>query len=829
MARSTSDTPARRAEASEAGKVRRRKAGKAAVGTEKPENPAGRARTARSGSRPADPEKANSAPLPPIFAKGDAASCRIRMYRQGLGDCFLLTLPRAAESQNTGDFHILFDCGVILGTKNKAERLRQVVQDVIRDTGGFVDVLVVTHEHYDHVSGFVLADDLFAAAPPEGQAPPPDMLSVGEVWFGWTEDPADPLARKLRADRDAKKQKLAAMLMAMTEQGMAETPTVQGLAGILGFFGVDFSLGGSQLGMSRALAARPSPGDTAPRGDTGSAMDFARSLASPDRVHYRRPGEPVWTTPELGGVRIYVLGPPLAPEMLRRTYVRSEVYHLAEDTSRLDSLYLAARGTAAEESEVEEAPAWGDACPFEANLGMSLPDARAASAAPSAGAPRFLQDRYAGISDDPLDLDQSWRRIDGDWAGGAVEFALQLDAATNNTSLALAIEFGPVSGAGPVLLFPGDAQVGSWLSWQDVAWPAQDGSPRITGPDLLTRTAFYKVAHHGSENATARAKGLELMPDAAAGGSLIAYMPVDRAMALAKGWKDMPLASLVEALIARTGNRLVRLDKPLPEVLRGARAAKRDFDPPASNPDISGDPLYYEMMIDLSAGANIAAPPTASETRPASPLRRGRGRAAGLGLSAVTTLDQATPERVRWLFPDTPLAPIQTNLPFVLAGLRARSLMDRDMLLMALATIRAETEGFVPIDEGRSKFNTRVTPFDLYEPATEAGQRLGSTQRGDGARFKGRGFVQLTGRDNYTRIGPQIGVDLLGDPSRANNPSIAGLILAQFLKNREAKVRNALASGDLKTARELVNDGSHGLERFTDAFRRGREEFHVVD
>ena len=72
-------------------------------------------------------------------------------------------------------------------------------------------------------------------------------------------------------------------------------------------------------------------------------------------------------------------------------------------------------------------------------------------------------------------------------------------------------------------------------------------------------------------------------------------------------------------------------------------------------------------------------------------------------------------------------------------------------------------------------------------------------------------------------------MDLLGDPSRANNPSIAGLILAQFLKNREAKVRNALASGDLKTARELVNDGSHGLERFTDAFRRGREEFHVVD
>ena len=827
MARSTSDTPARRAVAPKAGKVRRGKAGKAAVGTEKPKKSGGRARTTRNGSWPADLEKASSAPPPPIFAKGDAASCRIRMYRQGLGDCFLLTLPRAAESQKTGDFHILFDCGVILGTENKAERLRQVVQDVVRDTGGFVDVLIVTHEHYDHVSGFVLADDLFAAAPPEGQAPPPDKLSVSEVWFGWTEDPADLLARKLRADRDAKKQKLTAMLMAMTEQGMAEIPTVQGLAGILGFFGVDFAPGGSQLGMSRALAARRSPGDTTPRGDTGSAMDFARSLASPDRVHYRRPGEPVWTTPELGGVRIYVLGPPLAPEMLRKTYVRSEVYHLAGDTGRLDTLYLAARGTEAEGDGDDEAPAWGDACPFEANLGMPLLDVRASSTAPSEEAPRFLQDRYAGFSDDPLDLDQSWRRIDGDWAGGAAEFALQLDAATNNTSLALAIEFGSVPGAGPVLLFPGDAQVGSWLSWQDVTWPAQDGVPRITGPNLLARTAFYKVAHHGSENATARAKGLELMPDATAGGSLIAFMPVDRAMALTKGWNDMPLASLVEALDARTGSRLVRLDAPLPVALTEASAAKRDFNPPARDTGPGGDPLYYEIALDLSTRAGAAAPPPVPDAAPAPLMRRVRGRAAGLGFAAVGALDQTTPERVRRLFPDTPLAPIRMNLPFVLAGLRARSLVDRNMLLMALATIRAETEGFVPIDEGRSKFNTRVTPFDLYEPGTEAGRRLGNAQRGDGSRFKGRGFVQLTGRDNYTRVGPQVGADLLGDPSRANDPTIAGLILAQFLKNKEAKVRSALASGDLKTARKLVNGGSHGLERFEDAFRRGRDEFHV--
>ena len=75
---------------------------------------------------------------------------------------------------------------------------------------------------------------------------------------------------------------------------------------------------------------------------------------------------------------------------------------------------------------------------------------------------------------------------------------------------------------------------------------------------------------------------------------------------------------------------------------------------------------------------------------------------------------------------------------------------------------------------------------------------------------------------NYTRIGPQIGVDLVAAPEMANDPTTAGLILAQFLKNVETKVRAALADGNLRLARKLVNGGSHGLDRFEDAFERGQ-------
>ena len=184
-------------------------------------------------------------------------------------------------------------------------------------------------------------------------------------------------------------------------------------------------------------------------------------------------------------------------------------------------------------------------------------------------------------------------------------------------------------------------------------------------------------------------------------------------------------------------------------------------------------------------------------------------------------LDGVTVDMGAAMFPRTRRASIATNLPFVLAGLAARALADRSMVLMALGTIRAETEGFVPISEGASRFNTARAPFDLYDAGTRIGRNLGNTQSGDGPRFKGRGFVQLTGRDNYTRVGGQIDSDLVAKPDLANDPKVAGLILAQFLKNKEGAIRGALANGALGVARRLVNGGSNGLDRFVDAYQRG--------
>ncbi len=192
----------------------------------------------------------------------------------------------------------------------------------------------------------------------------------------------------------------------------------------------------------------------------------------------------------------------------------------------------------------------------------------------------------------------------------------------------------------------------------------------------------------------------------------------------------------------------------------------------------------------------------------------------GDGVSDDATL-QIDVAFVAELFPFTPLQPIRRYLPSILSGLREAGLVDKPMLLMALATIRAESEGFTPIDEQPSRFNSSPDgdPFDLYDHRRD----LGNQGRPDGQRFRGRGFVQLTGRDNYRRYGAAVGVgdQLVREPHRATEPGMAGRILAAFLADRQRPIKQALLEDDLALARRLVNGGRHGLERFSAAYRIG--------
>jgi putative chitinase len=180
-----------------------------------------------------------------------------------------------------------------------------------------------------------------------------------------------------------------------------------------------------------------------------------------------------------------------------------------------------------------------------------------------------------------------------------------------------------------------------------------------------------------------------------------------------------------------------------------------------------------------------------------------------------------TLELVSRMFPATPVRNISGNLPSVLQALGNASLADKPMVLMALATIRAEVECFQPIDEGISRYNTSPggAPFDLYDCRKD----LGNLGAPDGASFRGRGFIQLTGRANYVAHSRAVGLgdQLLSQPELANDPQIASRLLASFLGSREVAIKQALLENDLARARRLVNGGSHGLDRFTEAFQLG--------
>ncbi len=122
-------------------------------------------------------------------------------------------------------------------------------------------------------------------------------------------------------------------------------------------------------------------------------------------------------------------------------------------------------------------------------------------------------------------------------------------------------------------------------------------------------------------------------------------------------------------------------------------------------------------------------------------------------------------------------------------------------LIGALATIRTEVGyGFAPIQE--------LASGQAYENRHD----LGNYCPGDGVKYKGRGFIQLTGRANYEHYGALIGVDLVCHPERAMDITNAANILAYYFKEKGCNV--ACDAKNWTKVRQLVNGGANGLSTF---------------
>jgi len=465
------------------------------------------------------------------------AGVTIRMYRSGgLGDCFLLAFAGPADTP----CYVLIDCGVFYNTPGAAPRMQRIASDIEAATGGRVDVLIATHEHWDHLSGFSFAKDVFQG------------LHVGEVWVAWTEDLQHPLARQLQQRHQ---QALTALVAATQRLQAAHDPRAADLQSLLAFHG--------------SLAA----GATA---STREQMEFVQTLGP---IRYCRPGQPPLPLPTASAVKAYVLGPPEDETLLKRSnprrgqvYEQPKPFSTAESSGEIQhgSFYAAAL---ADSSGVD--------APF--NTQFVLPLAELADPHLQPAYADFFRTQY-GFTD--ASDSAAWRRIDRDWLGAAENLALDMDDDTNNTSLVLAFELPD----GRVLLFPGDAQAGNWSSWGSVRW--QEGEQVITGLDLLRRVAVYKVGHHGSHNATLAAQGLELMER----DDLMALLPVDEDQAKKKNWK-MPFGPLYERLQVKTSGRILRADTGIPDQPVGIADSRWQHFLNQVQADSSTEGLWVEVNI----------------------------------------------------------------------------------------------------------------------------------------------------------------------------------------------------------------------------------------
>ncbi len=330
---------------------------------------------------------------------------RIRTYRVGFGDCFLLTFEYAADR----DRHVLIDFGtmrtpagspddlMLRVATNVAEVTGATVSDGVV-TGGGLTAVVATHRHKDHISGFKPnrnkkgSGDIIAGLKPELVVQP------------WTEDP------RLAVDATGPLPQVPGFA------GQRQSMAVAGLKQMQAVANAAWKESRRSRHFSKSLKDRLNfLGE-----DNVSNLDAVKNLMTMAENEYVHFGSPTRLDALLPGVRVTVLGPPTVDQsdsVRKQTVVnRDQFWHL-------------------------QARAFGLAGP------LKLPKAR----------PPFPNHVLAKAGEFPAEarwLVRHAREVRGEQL---LQMVTMLDKAMNNTSLILLFEFGDKA-----LLFPGDAQ---WENW----------------------------------------------------------------------------------------------------------------------------------------------------------------------------------------------------------------------------------------------------------------------------------------------------------------------------------------------------------------------------
>jgi beta-lactamase superfamily II metal-dependent hydrolase len=370
------------------------------------------------------------------------SSLRVRMYRVGFGDFFLVTVP-----SSDGPQHIVIDCGVTKGTTGKGDiaSIKWAVRHMADETNGKLTLIIVTHRHQDHIIGFSRCATEF------------EKFKVDAIWMPYWETEYAADVHKLQDDL----QGIALDLRAAALAGDANADMDE----ILGI--VENATGISKEG----------PGG----GTNAQSLDLLKNRLGVKPDYYYKGQKPKLPAGLVtAGLSAEILGPPPADAL---AFVK------LKDLKKGVGQYLDAGASNGDKKKVKIKPFGPE---FVATAADYPPNVFREWAPRTPGSLPDFTKRY------PEALEKA---VKGAVPASLLLAAKTLDGILNNQSLVVLFTWKDKT-----LLFAGDAQAGNWEYWlYALDKPKSDPTAEALskeGQDILGSLDFYKVGHHGSTNAT---------------------------------------------------------------------------------------------------------------------------------------------------------------------------------------------------------------------------------------------------------------------------------------------------------------------------------------
>jgi beta-lactamase superfamily II metal-dependent hydrolase len=377
-------------------------------------------------------------------AGGPLRSLRVRMYRVGFGDFFLVSVPSKGGPQ-----HILIDCGVTRGKTGNGDiaSIKAAVRHMAAETGGKLALIIVTHRHQDHIVGFTRCAEEFL------------KFQVDAIWMPYWETEIAQVH-----DFQAQLETLALDVRAAALAGDADHFTDEILGIVENATGV---------------------GRDGPRAGTNAhALDLLKNRLGVKPDYYYKGQKPRLPKSLVdAGLRCDILGPPPPDEL--------EFLKL-QDFKKGVGQYLSALRAAPGAKGSSKMAIMPFGPQYIASAGAYLPNAFREWAPRIPGARPDLSTRHNAR------LEVAVQRA---LPHTMLLAARKLDGIFNNQSLVVLFTWNERK-----LLFAGDAQAGNWEYWlYDLDKPKSNPSGEKLakeGAAILGSIDFYKVGHHGSTNST---------------------------------------------------------------------------------------------------------------------------------------------------------------------------------------------------------------------------------------------------------------------------------------------------------------------------------------